>query len=77
MCLITTQETGSSDMANELKQLTKEFGNHDVKVLRTNLNLYQTSIGTVAAPFLKEITAQTKKSKSASVTMVAIIVEAA
>jgi hypothetical protein len=63
-------------MSKELNQLAKEFGNHDVKVLRTNLNLYQTSIGIVAAPFLKEITAQTKKTKSASVTLVAIIVEA-
>ena len=64
-------------MTKELNQIAKEFGNHDVKVLRTNLNLYQTSIGTVAAPFLKEVVAQSKKSKSASVTMVAIIVEAA
>ena len=62
-------------MANELKQLTKEFSNHDVKVLRTNLNLYQKSIGTVAAPFLKDVAAQTKKSKSPTVTLVAIIVE--
>jgi hypothetical protein len=63
-------------MAKELQQLTKEFGNHDVKVLRTNLNLYQTSIGTVAAPFLKDVAAQAKKDKTASVTLVAIIVEA-
>ena len=63
-------------MAKELQQLSKEFGNQDVKVLRTNLNLYQTSIGTVAAPFLKEITAQSKKSKSATLTLVAIISEA-
>jgi hypothetical protein len=62
-------------MAKELQQLIKEFGNHDLKVLRTNLNLYQTSIGTVAAPFLKDVAAQTKKSKSPTVTLVAIIVE--
>jgi hypothetical protein len=62
-------------MSKELNQLAKEFGNHDVKVLRTNLNLYQTSIGTVAAPFLKDVAAQTKKSKSPTVTLVAIIVE--
>jgi len=64
-------------MAKELNQLAKEFSNYDVKVLRTNLNLYQSSIGTVAAPFLKEVASQSKKSKSASVTLVAIIVEAA
>jgi hypothetical protein len=62
-------------MAKELTQIAKEFGNHDVKVLRTNLNLYQSSIGTVAAPFLKEIAAQAKKTKSATLTLVAIIVE--
>ena len=64
-------------MANELQQLTKEFSNQDVKVLRMNLNLYQSSISTVAAPFLKDVAAQTKKSKSPSVTLVAIIVEGA
>ena len=62
-------------MAKELQQLTKEFSNQDVKVLRMNLNLYQSSIGTVAAPFLKDVAAQTKKSKSPTVTLVAIIVE--
>ena len=76
MCLIIIHETGSSDMAKELNQISKEFSNHDVKVLRTNLNLYQSSIGTVAAPFLKDVAAQAKKSKSPSVTLVAIIVEA-
>jgi hypothetical protein len=77
MCLITIHETGSSNMSKELNQLAKEFSNNDIKVLRTNLNLYQTSIGTVAAPFLKDVAAQTKKSKSPTVTLVAIIVEAA
>ena len=62
-------------MAKELQQLTKEFSNQDVKVLRMNLNLYQSSIGTVAAPFLKDVVAQTKKSKSPTVTLIAIIVE--
>ena len=62
-------------MANELNQISKEFSNQDVKVLRMNLNLYQSSISTVAAPFLKDVAAQTKKSKSPTVTLVAIIVE--
>jgi hypothetical protein len=62
-------------MAKELNQIAKEFSSNDVKVLRANLNLYQTSIGTVAAPFLKEVVAQSKKSKSPSVTFIAIIVE--
>lgn len=64
-------------MAKELNQISKEFSNQDVKVLRTNINLYNNQIAQVAAPFLKEITAQSKKSKSASVILIAIIVEAA
>ena len=62
-------------MAKELNQLAKDFHNQDVKVLRTNLNLYQSSIGTVVAPFLKDVAAQTKKSKSPTVCLVAIILE--
>jgi hypothetical protein len=62
-------------MSKELNQIAKEYSNQDIKVLRTNLNLYQTSIGTVAAPFLKDVAAQTKKSKSPNVSLIAIIVE--
>jgi hypothetical protein len=62
-------------MAKELNQIAKEFSNQDVKVLRMNLNLYQTNIGTVAAPFLKDVAAQSKKSKSPTVSLIAIIVE--
>ena len=62
-------------MAKELNQLAKEFSNQDVKVLRMNLNLYQSSISTVAAPFLKDVAAQSKKSKSPTVSLIAIIVE--
>ena len=64
-------------MARELELLAKEYAKNPVTVLRTNLNLYQSSISTVAAPFLKDVAAQTKKSKSPTVTLVAIIVEAA
>jgi hypothetical protein len=75
MCLITIQETGSSDMARELELLAKEYAKKPVTVLRTNLNLYQSSIGTVAAPFLKQVAAQAKKDKVSTVTIVAIIKE--
>ena len=64
-------------IAKELQQLTKDFSNQDVKVLRTNINLYNNQIAQTAAPFLKDVAAQTKKSKSPTVTLVAIIVEAA
>jgi hypothetical protein len=62
-------------IAKELQQLTKDFSNQDVKVLRTNINLYNNQIAQVAAPFLKDVAAQTKKSKSPTVSLIAIIVE--
>jgi hypothetical protein len=62
-------------MARELELLAKEYAKKSVTVLRTNLNLYQTSIGTVAGPFLKHVAAQAKKDKTASVTLVAVIKE--
>ena len=62
-------------MARELELLAKEYAKKPVTVLRTNLNLYQTPIGTVAAPFLKQIATQAKKDKTASVTLVAVIKE--
>ena len=62
-------------MARELQLLAKEFERQPVTVIRTNLNLYQTPISTVAAPFLKQVSAQAKKDKTASVTLVAVIKE--
>jgi hypothetical protein len=62
-------------MARELELLAKEYAKNPVTVLRTKLNLYQSSIGTVAAPFLKQVAAQAKKDKVSTVTIVAIIKE--
>ena len=62
-------------MARELELLAKEYAKNPVTVLRTNLNLYQSSISTVAAPFLKQVAAQAKKDKVSSVTLVAVIKE--
>jgi hypothetical protein len=62
-------------MARELELLVKEYAKQPVTVRRTNLNLYQSSISTVAAPFLKQVSAQAKKDKTASVTLVAVIKE--
>ena len=62
-------------MSRELNLLAKEFDRVPVTVMRTNLNLYQTSISTAAAPFLRQVTAQAKKEKSAVVTLVAVIKE--
>ena len=62
-------------MARELELLAKEYAKNPVTVLRTNLNLYQSSISTVAAPFLKQVAAQAKKDKVSTVTLVAVIKE--
>jgi hypothetical protein len=62
-------------MARELQLLAKEFERQPVTVLRTNLNLYQSSIGIAASPFLKQVAAQAKKDKASSVTLVAVIKE--
>jgi len=62
-------------MARELNILAKEYERTPVTVLRTNLNLYQTSISTAAASFLRQIATQAKKEKAASVTLVAVIKE--
>ena len=62
-------------MARELELLAKEYAKNPVTVIRTNLNLYQTPISTVAAPFLKQVAAQAKKDKTATVTLVAVIKE--
>ena len=62
-------------MARELQLLAKEFERQPVTVMRTNLNLYQTSISTAIAPFLRQVAAQAKKEKASSVTLVAVIKE--
>jgi hypothetical protein len=62
-------------MARELQLLAKEFDRQPVTVIRTNLNLYQTPISTVAAPFLRQVAAQAKKEKVSTVTIVAVIKE--
>ena len=62
-------------MARELEILAKEYAKKPVTVLRTNLNLYQSSISTVAAPFLKQVAAQAKKEKVSTVTIIAVIKE--
>jgi hypothetical protein len=62
-------------MARELHLLAKEFDRVPATVMRTNLNLYQTSINQAVAPFLRHVATQAKKEKSVSVTLVAVIKE--
>ena len=62
-------------MSRELNLLAKEFDRVPVTVMRTHLNLYQTSISTAAAPFLRQVATQAKKEKATVVTLVAVIKE--
>ena len=62
-------------MARELELLAKEYAKIPVTVLRSNLNLFQSPISTVAAPFLKQVATQAKKDKVSTVTIVAVIKE--
>jgi hypothetical protein len=73
--MITYQTEDSIDMQRELNALVKEFDRQPISVMRTNLNLYQKNISTVATLFLKQLTAQAKKLKSNDVVLVAIIKE--
>ena len=63
-------------MQRELNALAKEFNRQPISLMRTNLNLYQKNINTVASPFLKQVATQAKKSKSNDVVLIAIIKEA-
>ena len=62
-------------MSRELDLLAKEFSKKPCTVLRTELNLYQTQINQAVAPFLREVAAQSKKTKAASVSLFAVLVE--
>ena len=73
--MITYRIEDSIDMQKELKVLAKEFDRQPKSVMRSNLNLYQKSISTVASPFLKQVAAQAKKSKSNEIVLIAIIKE--
>jgi hypothetical protein len=73
--MITYQTEDSIDMQRELNALAKEFDRQPVSIMRTNLNLYQKSISTVAAPFLKQLSTLAKKSKTNEIVLIAIIKE--
>jgi hypothetical protein len=60
-------------MSRELALLAKEFDRTAAIVLRTEMNLYQTTIHSVSAAFLRKVDQESKKMKTATVTLVAII----
>ncbi len=73
--MITYPIEDSIDMQKDLKALAKEFHRQPITMMRSNLNLYQKSISTVASPFLKQVAAQSKKLKSNEIVLIAIIKE--
>lgn len=60
-------------MSRELDLLAKEFSKTPVTVMRTDVNLYQSNIHSVASAFLKKIEQECKKQRQSTVTLVAVI----
>lgn len=62
-------------MSRELDIIAKEYQPKKATVLRKDLSLYQSSIGTASATFLRDIERECKKMKQSSVTLIAVIPE--
>ena len=60
-------------MSREVDLLARELQKVPAIVMRTELNLYQTSIQNASAAFLRKIEQEAKKEKTATVTLVAVI----
>ena len=60
-------------MSRELDLLAREFSKTPVTVMRTELNLYQTTIQNAAAAFLREVERECKKEKKSEITMITLI----
>ncbi len=60
-------------MSRELDILAREFSKKPVTVMRTEVNLYQTTIQSAASAFLKRVEQECKKEKQSTVTLIALI----
>ena len=60
-------------MSRELDILAREFSKKPVTVMRTEVNLYQTSIQSAASAFLKKVEHECKRERQAMVTFIAVI----
>ena len=62
-------------MASELELLAKEYSKKKVMVLREDIQKNLNRINQATLPFMRKLSAQSKKSKSNYVVLIAIIVE--
>ena len=62
-------------MASELELLAKEYSKKKVMVLREDIQKNLNRINQATLPFMRKLSAQSKKSKSNDVVLIAIIVE--
>ena len=60
-------------MSKEMDELANKYSKDKPIVMKKELNLYQITMSTASASFLREVEQQCKKQKQANVTLVAII----
>lgn len=60
-------------MSRELDLLARELQKVPATVMRTDLNLYQSSIQSASSAFLKKVEQEAKREKTATITLVAVI----
>ncbi len=62
-------------MSRELDLIAREFQKFPATVLRTEVDLYQSSIQTATSAFLKRVEQECKRQKQSRFTLVAIITD--
>lgn len=60
-------------MSKELNDLAKQYAKEKPTVMKKDLNLYQTTMSTVSASFLREVEQECKKQKQSKITLVALL----
>ena len=60
-------------MSREVDLLARELQKVPATVMRTDLNLYRSSIQSASSAFLRRVEQEAKREKTASVTLVAVI----
>ena len=60
-------------MSRELDILAHQFKNEPITVIRTDINLYQTTIQSASRKLLKQVELESKRKKNSIVTLVALI----
>jgi len=60
-------------MSKELDLLAKEFAKTPVKVMRAEMNLYQTNIQSATTSFLKKLELECKNERQSTFTLIAVM----